>query len=196
MLNVTFELLKTLDSLQLNFISLSDANTIISIPENMFVYDFDSKQELNINNNIIADTALKANQTIFIKKDSIIKQKITISETNSNLSSAISIREPENWICQNEWPMWKLEYETALKNIRAEKLDDQKLKIARALATKSCMKSEQVAEIGLLLINDANKLDFTKFAFNHTIDFKNYLKVEMIFTEDQSKVAFEKFITL
>ena len=198
MLDVTYELIKEETEVKFIFLSMASVNASFIIPADMFVYNFETKQQINIKTTVIVNTTPKINQPAVVKKDSVVKPVVTaIPEfpKNNIPAPAIKIKEPENWICQNEWPMWKSEYETAKKNITDEKSDAQKLKLAKALATKSCMTSDQVAEIGFLLISDATKLDFSKFAFNHTIDIKNYLKVEKIFLEEKSKSTFENFIT-
>ena len=198
MLDVTYELVKEADAVKFIFLSMTSVSASIIIPADMFVYNFETKQQTNIKTAVIVNTSPKINQPVEAKKDSVIKPVIaTIPESKivSSPAPVIKVKEPENWVCQNEWPMWKSEYETAKKNITEEKTDAQKLKLAKALATKSCMTSDQVAEIGSLLISEATKLDFSKFAFSHTIDIKNYLKVEKIFLDEKSKSIFENFIT-
>jgi hypothetical protein len=107
----------------------------------------------------------------------------------------ISIKEPDGWICQNEWPMWKADYANAKKNIEEAKTDKLKLAAARVLVSSNCLSSDQVAEIGALLISDDTKLEFAKLAFIHTIDIKNYLKVARIFTSLKSKEALVQYIS-
>ena len=198
MLDVTYELINEENTIKLVFLSKSSSKINKRIPENVFTYNFENKQQTNIKTAVVVNAMPKANTASVAKKDSVIKPLVTTMPDTKNIISpapVFKIKEPGNWVCQNEWPMWKSEYETAKKSIQDEKSDAQKLKIAKSLAIKNCMTSEQVAEIGSLLISEATKLDFSKFAFNHTIDIKNYLKVEKIFSDEKSKSIFENFIT-
>jgi len=119
-----------------------------------------------------------------------------LSTANKNLAAKpFSIREPENWVCRNEWPMWKVDYANAKKDIEEAKTDQIKLEKAKALVNKNCLSSDQVAEIGALFLMENAKLDFAKFAFNHTIDIRNYQKVNGIFNTPNSKKALNNFIS-
>jgi hypothetical protein len=110
------------------------------------------------------------------------------------INNNVTVKEPEGWLCQNEWPMWKTEYAEAKKNIIASQNDKQKLAAALKLAGKNCLSSDQVAEIGALLTEESSKLEFAKFAFTHTIDIKNYLKIARIFTSEKSKQQLTKYV--
>ncbi len=118
------------------------------------------------------------------------------SAANKNVAvKPFTIREPENWVCRNEWPMWKVDYSNAKKDIAEAKTDQIKLEKAKALVNKNCLSSDQVAEIGSLFLMENTKLDFAKFAFNHTIDIRNYQKVNGIFSTPGSKKALNNFIS-
>lgn len=110
------------------------------------------------------------------------------------VNNTVTVKEPEGWLCQNEWPMWKTEYAEAKKNIIASQNDKQKLAAAMKLAGKNCLSTDQVAEIGALLTEESSRLEFAKFAFTHTIDVKNYLKITRIFTSEKSKQLFTKYV--
>jgi len=46
-----------------------------------------------------------------------------------------------------------------------------------------------------LITNEAERLDFVKFSYSHTIDIKNYLKAEKLFNTEKSKSSFQYFIS-
>jgi hypothetical protein len=118
------------------------------------------------------------------------------SATNKNVAGKpFTIREPVNWVCRNELQMWKVDYTNAKKDIAEAKTDQIKLEKAKALVNKNCLSSDQVAEIGSLFLMENAKLDFAKFAFNHTIDIRNYQKVNGIFSTPGSKKALNNFIS-
>ena len=102
--------------------------------------------------------------------------------------------EPAEWVCQNEWPMWKADYATAKKNISEAKDDKLKMAAAKALATANCLSCEQVIEITSLLSLEESKLTFAKFAYNHTIDIKNYGKVARVLASNKSKEELNRFM--
>ncbi len=141
-----------------------------------------------IPNNVAAKTSTKKLPPITAANT----QKST--EVKKEAPMAISIKEPSDWVCENEWPMWKLEYTNAKKSITDAKTDILKLAAAKLLVSKNCLNCEQVAEIGALFLKDEAKLEFAKFAFNHTIDIKNYFKIARIFSSNKSKDAFTQFI--
>ncbi len=108
--------------------------------------------------------------------------------------ATVVVKEPSDWVCQNEWPMWKAEYALAKKKIASASSDKQKLDAAKQLAGQHCLSSDQVTEIGALLAQEETKIEFAKFAFSHTIDVKNYMRVMRIFSTDKAKETVIRFI--
>jgi hypothetical protein len=79
--------------------------------------------------------------------------------------------------------------------ISIQNTDADKLKLAKELASKNCLKTDQVIEMAALITNEAERLDFVKFSYSHTIDIKNYLKAEKLFNTEKSKSSFQYFIS-
>lgn len=128
-------------------------------------------------------------------KENIAVEKISIEENNSNIVNALVLMEPKNWVCKNEWPMLKSDYESKLREISLMKSDAEKVKSAKELAIKNCLKIDQVIEIASLINNESERLDFVKFSYSHTIDIKNYLKADKLFNDDRLKSSFQYFIS-
>lgn len=131
-------------------------------------------------------------------KKTIPAEKKEIGNTvkkNGATNAGLMIREPEGWICQNEWPMWKADFAMAKKKIAGEKSETLKLASAKLLVNQSCLSCDEVAEIAGLLVQEDSRLEFVKFAFNHTIDFKNYGKVFRVLTSFKSKENLHQFIS-
>jgi hypothetical protein len=128
-------------------------------------------------------------------KESVVVEKTSIEDNNSNIVNALVLMEPKNWVCKSEWPMLKSDYESKFREISLMKSDAEKLKLAKELATKNCLKTEQVIEIASLINNESERLDFVKFSYSHTIDIKNYLKADKLFNEDRLKSSFQYFIS-
>jgi len=91
--------------------------------------------------------------------------------------------------------MLKSDYESKLREISLMKSDAEKVKSAKELAIKNCLKIDQVIEIASLINNESERLDFVKFSYSHTIDIKNYLKADKLFNDDRLKSSFQYFIS-
>jgi hypothetical protein len=120
----------------------------------------------------------------------IIAQPVPVVSKETPANNA----EPAEWICENEWPMWKADYAIAKKNISEAKDEKLKMAAAKALAAANCLSCEQVIEITGLLTLEESRLSFAKFAYNHTIDIKNYAKVARVLVSNKSKEELNKFM--
>jgi hypothetical protein len=120
----------------------------------------------------------------------VITQTAVVASKEVPINNA----EPAEWVCENEWPMWKADYANAKKNIAEAKDEKLKMAAAKALATANCLSCEQVIEITGLLSLEESRLSFAKFAYNHTIDIKNYSKVARVLASNKSKEELNKFM--
>ncbi len=128
-------------------------------------------------------------------KEIVMVEKAPVEDNNSNIVNALVLMEPKNWVCRNEWPMLKSEYENKLIEISQLNTDAEKIKSSKELASKNCLKTDQVIEMASLIKNENERLDFVKFSYSHTIDIKNYLKVEKLFNDEKTKNSFLYFIS-
>ena len=196
-----YDLIRDESEMKLVFKSMTQVNFDYVAPENMFVFDLSamekvdvSQEKQNKNNSV---TALKKSlgDNDSLSHSGLPTSKKATGETNANVVNALVIMEPRNWVCKNEWPMWKAEYEIALKEISSEKSENQKLKMAKSLSGKNCLTTDQVFETAELLLDESDRLEFIKSAYNHTIDIKNSLKLLGLFTDDKIKSSFTYFIS-
>jgi hypothetical protein len=59
----------------------------------------------------------------------------------------------------------------------------------------NCVTSDQVVAICNLFGFEASKLDFAKYAYDHTIDRRNYFKVNNVFGFSSSKEELSEYTT-
>jgi hypothetical protein len=114
---------------------------------------------------------------------------------NTTPVSELVLVEPENWQCNNGWPMHKSAFEKIRNEIGNETNDVQKLNKSKELVSKNCITSEQAFELNSLLKTDENKLDLSKFCFKYILDIKNYSILGKTFTEEKYKEMFYYFIS-
>ncbi len=150
-----------------------------------------TKENKQASEKVAVNNAATSKKTIPAEK----KEMVNTVKKNGATNAGLMIREPEGWICQNEWPMWKADFAMAKKKITEEKSETLKLASAKLLVNQSCLSCDEVAEIAGLLIQEDSRLEFVKFAFNHTIDFKNYGKVFRVLTSFKSKENLHQFIS-
>jgi hypothetical protein len=92
------------------------------------------------------------------------------------------IREPDNWTCSNEWPMWKLDFQQARTKMSALKSVAEKMTQAEQVIANNCLNTDQVIELARLFEAEADRLALVKKAFPRTIDYKNYNRAASLFT--------------
>lgn len=92
------------------------------------------------------------------------------------------VREPENWTCSNEWPMWKLDFQQAKTKMSAMKSAAEKMTQADQVIANNCLNTDQVVELARLFEAEADRLMLVKKAFPRTIDYKNFNRAASLFT--------------
>jgi len=65
--------------------------------------------------------------------------------------------------------------------------DENRLQIARNITSQNCLTSEQVAVITRIFSSEKTKVEYAKFAYDHTIDKEYYSKVFTAFKSEASK---------
>lgn len=86
------------------------------------------------------------------------------------------------------------DFREALQTIKNTSFDDTKVTTAKEIISSNCLYADQVAQICKLFSFENNKLEFAKFAFDHTIDRNNYFKVNNVFSFDGSKQELSEYI--
>ncbi len=92
------------------------------------------------------------------------------------------------------WPMSASEFNDAKTSIGSKNFEDMRLSIAKQVATDRCFTVEQVKGIMGLFNFEDSKLDFAKFAYDHTYDVSNYFKVNDAFTYESSIEELDTYI--
>lgn len=177
--------------LKLSFVSMKTMQTTHTQNENIFVYDFEQHQIFKKAD----DVAITPNKDTNTISTQAINSKIEDSSKIQNQRSITVVKEPADWHCKSEWPMWKADFEKGKSLILSEKSGNQQLKKAKEFTGKFCLTTEQVIEIGQLLKDEDSKLDYVLFAIAHTIDIKNFYKAEKVFVQEKTKSIFTNFIS-
>ena len=84
------------------------------------------------------------------------------------------------------WPMNGGEFDDAKGSITSKSFEESKMTLAKQIAGDRCMTVDQVKGIMGLFSFEDSKLDFAKFAYDHTYDISNYYKVNDAFTFESS----------
>lgn len=84
------------------------------------------------------------------------------------------------------WPMNGSEFADAKQSIQGKSFEESKMTLAKQIAGDRCLTVEQVKGFMGLFSFEDSKLDFAKFAYDHTYDISNYYKVNDAFTFESS----------
>lgn len=84
------------------------------------------------------------------------------------------------------WPMNTTEYADAKQSIASKSFEADKLTTAKQVGRDRCFTVEQVKGIVGLFTFEGTKLDFAKYAYEHTFDIGNYYKLNDAFTFSSS----------
>jgi hypothetical protein len=93
------------------------------------------------------------------------------------------------------WPMSDEDFNRALSSIQSKSFDNTKLVVAKQIASANCLKVSQVKQIAKLFSFDNGKLDFAKFAYDHTYDISNYYLVNDVFSFDNNAKELSNYVT-
>ena len=91
-------------------------------------------------------------------------------------------------------PMSHEDYEGAKRTISGKDFENDKLTIAKQIASSNCLTAGEVKGIMALFTFEDSKLDFAKFAYIHTYDKGNYYKVNDSFQFSSSTDALNQYI--
>lgn len=92
------------------------------------------------------------------------------------------------------WPMTPGDFEQAKASISSKSFEDSKLTIAKQIIQTNCLLSSQVKEIMLLFSFEDSRLNFAKYAYDYTLDLRNYYKLNDAFTFESSIDELNRYI--
>lgn len=92
------------------------------------------------------------------------------------------------------WPMNPNEFSDAKASIESKSFEDSKMTLAKQIAGDRCLTVDQVKGVMGLFSFEDSKLDFAKFAYDHTYDISNYYKVHDAFTFESSIDELNEYI--
>ena len=94
--------------------------------------------------------------------------------------------------CQK--PISADEFSDVKESIADKKFEDSRMSVARQALNEHCVFSSQVKELMLLFTFEDNKLEFAKYAYDHTYDIGNYYKVNDAFNFESSIEELNKYL--
>ncbi|MCB9169187.1 MAG: DUF4476 domain-containing protein [Flavobacteriales bacterium] len=93
-----------------------------------------------------------------------------------------------------DWPMAPGQFGDAKRSISGKSFEDSKLTVAMQVAKGQCFTVDQVKEVMGLFSFEQTKLDFAKFAYDHTFDIGNYYKVNDAFSFESSMDELNEYL--
>lgn len=112
-----------------------------------------------------------------------------------------AIKEPNHYIMPGysgkigcPWPMSNEEFESAKRSIGSQSFKDDKLTIAKQIASANCLVCSQIKDIIGLFSFEDSRLDFAKFAYDHVYDISNYFKINDAFSFSSSVSELNSYI--
>ena len=92
------------------------------------------------------------------------------------------------------YPMDATEFERARGSIYSKASEYGKLTVAEQVANANNLSSAQVKDIMGLFASEDSRLEFAKFAYNHTVDRNNYYIVNDVFTAETSITDLDNYL--
>lgn len=92
------------------------------------------------------------------------------------------------------YPMSDGEFDSAKNSISSKGFEDTKMTLAKQIGRDRCFTTAQVKTIMQLFGFEDSKLDFAKFAYDHTYDIGNYHQVNDVFGFESSVDELDQYI--
>lgn len=92
------------------------------------------------------------------------------------------------------WPMSDAKFQEAYNSIKSQSFADTQLGVAKQITKGNCLTSKQVKSIMQLFAFEDNKLQFAKYAYDHTFDIENYYIVNEAFNFSSSVDELNKYL--
>jgi len=91
-------------------------------------------------------------------------------------------------------PMSASDFNNAKESVKKQAFAENKMKIAKQFTKNNCLSVAQVKEVIGLFSFENDKLEYAKFAYNFTVDKKNYFQVNDVFSFSSSVDELNEFI--
>jgi hypothetical protein len=92
------------------------------------------------------------------------------------------------------YPMTEDDFKSMKESINSKSFEDSKLQVAKQVTEVNCMLASQIKEILTLFNFEATRLEFAKYAYDHTYDLSNYYKVKDAFQFEGSGRELDGYI--
>ena len=125
------------------------------------------------------------------------------STTTTNTGGAIYTTQPTNVVYVNGYngkigcpmPMVPQDFSDFKESVRSKDFEQTKLTIAKQILQNNCLTASQVKEVLGLFDFENSKLEYAKYAYDHTYDLGNYYKVNDAFEFESSVSDLNKYIS-
>ncbi len=91
-------------------------------------------------------------------------------------------------------PMSNHDFDMLRNSINSKSFESTKMEVAKQVLSERYVSAQQVMELMNLMTFESSKLDLAKYAFNRTIDKRNYFQVNDSFTFESSIHELDEFI--
>lgn len=92
-------------------------------------------------------------------------------------------------------PMSREDFASLKQTISSKTFEDTRMTIAKQVVSDRCLFVSQAKEIAQLFTFEESKLDFAKYAYDHTYDVGNYFKMNDVFTFETSIEELNQYIS-
>lgn len=117
----------------------------------------------------------------------------TTHTTNAQVDEPVERKEPDAYHMPGytgkigcPWPMSESEFNSARSSIGSKGFEESKMTTAKQVGGSKCFTVAQVKEVMGLFSFEQTKLDFAKYAYDHTYDLGNYYQVNDAFSFESS----------
>ncbi|MDR9397495.1 MAG: DUF4476 domain-containing protein [Salibacter sp.] len=93
-----------------------------------------------------------------------------------------------------DWPASDEEYSSIISTIENQSFSDTKLNTAKQFASSKCLTVDQVKGLMEQFSFEDTKLEFAKYAYEHTYDIDNYFKLNDAFSFESSVSELQEYI--
>jgi hypothetical protein len=91
-------------------------------------------------------------------------------------------------------PLTEVEFEDIKGSISSKTFEDTRMTIAKQALADHCVITSQIKQLMQLFTFEENKLEFAKFAYDHTYDIGNYFTINDAFKFDSSIEALNNYL--
>lgn len=92
-------------------------------------------------------------------------------------------------------PMSPVDFGDMKETVRSKDFENTKLTIAKQVLQNNCLTSQQVKEVLSLFYFETTKVDYAKYAYDHTYDIGNYYKINDAFEFESSVTDLNNYIS-